>query len=88
MNDVLESFLLTWLFWWLVLYGIYAALLLSVDALLTARQRRRTARRRHRAELDRIDQQAALAIHRLQTTFVVAQQLVRAEATTSRGGRP
>lgn len=88
MNGGLEAFVLTWLFWWLVLYGIYAALLLSVDALLTARQRRRAARRRHRAELDRIDHEVALAIHRLQTTFVVAQHLVRSEAATSRGGRP
>lgn len=61
--------------------AMYAAALLGTDALLQAR----AARRRHRAELNRINDEAALAVQRIGDAFAVAQQLIRDEATTVRG---
>lgn len=59
----------------------YTAALLGTDALLQAR----AARRRHRAELRRINDEVALAMERIGGALLAAQQLIRDEATTVRG---
>lgn len=60
----------------------YAAALLGIDALLQAQ----AARRRHRAELLRINEEAALAVQRIGGAFLIARQLISDEAARSRGG--
>ena len=86
MNEVI-AFLVSWLFWWAVLFGAYTALLFGIDALLASYQRRCQARRQLRQELARIDRQADASVHRIGAALVVAQQLIRAEAASNRGDR-
>ena len=89
MNEVI-AFLVSWLFWWAVLFGAYTAMLFALDGLLTEWQRYQKVRRQRRAlaaELARIDRQADATVHRLSAAFIVAQQLIRAEAANSRGDR-
>jgi hypothetical protein len=87
MNEALTDFLLTWLFWWSLLSVAYGAVHFTVDALLSAWQRRRHARRQRRAEIERINREAADSVQRLGTAFAVAQHLMRAEVATRWGGQ-
>nr|WP_194946121.1 hypothetical protein [Mycolicibacterium malmesburyense]CRL76783.1 hypothetical protein CPGR_04089 [Mycolicibacterium malmesburyense] len=87
MSETLVTFLLTWLFWWLLLSGAYALLLFGIDALLMAFRRRQQARHNLRQELARIDRQAEASVYRIGAAFLVAQQLVREQAAACRGGR-
>ncbi|SHT79821.1 Uncharacterised protein [Mycobacteroides abscessus subsp. abscessus] len=61
----------------------YAALLFGLDALLMLRD----ARRRHRAEVARINEDAAQSVRRISGAFLVAQQLIREEAASGQGVR-
>jgi hypothetical protein len=86
MNEALTDFLLTWLFWWGLLLVADGAVLFTVDALLSAWQRRH-ARLQRRAAIERINREATDSVHRLGTAFAIAQLLMRDEVATRRGGR-
>lgn len=86
MSDTATTFLLTWLLLWVVVTATYAAMMLGLDALLTAHRRRQQARRRHQAELDRLNRDTAAAVQRIGAAFVLAQQLIRDEAAASWAG--
>lgn len=89
MNE-LTAFLLAVLLWWVVLFGTYALVLFSIDALITGWGRYRLAQRRRAAlaaELGRIDRQAAQAVQRIGVVLAVAQQLVRDAAAAESAGR-
>ncbi|MDO3175896.1 hypothetical protein [Mycobacteroides abscessus] len=86
MSDTLVTFLLTWLFWWLLLFSAYAVLLFGVDALLRVLRRRQQARRVLRMELERLDRQAEASVYRIGVAFGLAQQLIRVDVASSRGG--
>lgn len=75
------SFMLTWVAYLAMAAVGYAGALLGIDALLQAQ----AARRRHRAELIRISEEAALAVHRINGAFLVARQLIRDEAKVRPG---
>jgi hypothetical protein len=83
-NDVLAEFLLTWLRWWGLLVVAYGTVLFTIDALLSAWQRRQQGRRLRRAELDRINREARDTVQRIGSAFVLAQQLIRDEAAAER----
>lgn len=75
--NVIAEFVLIWVSW----IAMYAALLFGLDALLELRD----ARQRHRAELTRINHEAAQSARRISSAFLVAQQLIRDEASNGHG---
>lgn len=81
MSASMSTFLLTWLFWWAALTIAYAALLFGIDALLTAWRRRQEDWRHLRQELARIDRNADVSVQRIGAAFVVAQRLIREQAS-------
>jgi hypothetical protein len=80
MTDALARFLLTWLLWWAVIWCAYSALLFGMDWLIAVWRRHRRQRqhlRAHYAELQRIDEQTAVAVCRIGAAFAVAQYMIR-----------
>lgn len=87
MTSDLTEVLLTWLFWWSALSGIYCALLFGADALLAARDHRRQERECLRRDLAHLNDQVGVSVQRIGAALVVAQQLIRSEAAAERGDR-
>lgn len=83
MSSDVANLLLTGVLWLTDLTAIYCTLVLAADALLAAWDRRRNARDR----LRRLGDQADVSVQRIGAAFVVAQQLIRDEATAQRGDR-
>lgn len=84
MSDTLMTFLLTWLFWWLLFYGAYAALLFACDAMLVAFLRHQEVGRNLSQKLVRIERQAYASVDRIGAAYAVAQQLMGEDAAASR----
>ena len=80
MNKIVLDALLEFLVWWSLITVGYAGAILTVDGLLAAWQKRRTARQGTRRQLEALDTDMRAAVGRLTTEFLAAQQAIRCVA--------
>jgi biopolymer transport protein ExbB/TolQ len=86
-NHALLVFLLQIVLWWSTWLCILCLLLFILDVVLSAWQRRRTARRSLHAALAAISAERDASVSRLTTAYAIAQQQIRIVSVEGTGHR-